>query len=633
MKLNNVANFTNLKDYIQDKIEKFKNKEKNFENLFYFMFCEKNNVFAETTNGYKINKLTYGQCEEQIKVLADALSKQLTLEKGSFVGLAMENSIEWIQTFWALLMLGYNPVFFNLRLPQEVLEKVIVDYKIKAVITDKNTYSVKSILLADLDMQSASEYTNEVWGDEVVFMSSGTTGGVKLCAYTAENFYYQICDSFTIVQKCPQIGEHFNGELKNLVLLPLYHVFGFIAVYLWFTFFSRTLVFLKDLKPQTLLNTIKKHKVTHIFAVPLVWEKVYQEAVKKVKARGEKTYNKFLKGLKLSNGSKLGRALTKKAFKEIRDNLFGDSIKFLISGGSGISKQAIEFFNGIGYHMANGYGMTEVGITSVEISMSHKVRNFASIGYPFSQTEYSLNEKGELLVKGKTRASRIYSDKGNLITDFSTWFNTKDLADKIGERYYLKGRVDDLIICDNGENLNPEILEKNFLIKGVNSVCMFMANEPTLIVSIEPSFSADKIKEIYENILQILKENQLSDEIKKVVLTLESLMGANDFKVSRKKVAKRYIEGFFAEIDVKNAEKEVEKILSSLEQKVAKCFAEVLQKQEDEIGLNADFFTELGGSSLDYFALLEEIKQEFGVEINQEEQLSCVADFCKIIKG
>ena len=48
--------------------------------------------------------------------------------------------------------------------------------------------------------------------------------------------------------------------------------------------------------------------------------------------------------------------------------------------------------------------------------------------------------------------------------------------------------------------------------------------------------------------------------------------------------------------------------------------------------VNQDFFADLGGSSLDYFSLLEQIKQEFNVEISQEEKLSCVEDFCKIIK-
>jgi len=632
MKLTNIAQFNNLKDYVSYKLEQFKNRDKTYEVLFEYMFSEKDNVFAELTNGYKISKITYGECKQKIQELSCVFCDTIKAEKGSKIAIAMDNSVEWIQTFWALLMAGYNPVFFNLRLPTEVLEKVIATHQIKAIVSDKNSYSVDTYFIKDLIEQKSENKNKEEWGQEVIFMSSGTTGEVKLCSYTAENFYYQICDSLTIVENCPQIGEHYNGELKNLVLLPLYHVFGFIAVYLWFTFFSRTLVFLKDLKPQTLLNTIKKHKVTHIFAVPLVWDKIYKEAIKKIKARGNKTYAKFLKGLKLANGSKLGRALTKNAFKEVRENLFGDSIKFLISGGSAISKETIEFFNGIGYHMANGYGMTEIGITSVEISNNHKVRNLCSIGHPFSQTEYSINEKGELLVRGKTRASKIITSDKTLITDFSAWFNTCDLAEQLNGGYYLKGRVDDLIVCQNGENLNPEILEQNFLIKGVNSVCMFMAKEPTLLVSIEPSFSAEKIKQIQKDILTILKDKRLADEIKKVDITCDSLTLGGDFKISRKKVAKRYIDGHFDIIDVVNAEKEVQKMLSSLQERVIKCFAEVLEKPTQEIGVNQDFFADLGGSSLDYFSLLEQIKQEFNVEISQEEKLSCVEDFCKIIK-
>ena len=32
---------------------------------------------------------------------------------------------------------------------------------------------------------------------------------------------------------------------------------------------------LNDLSPSTIVNTIRRHKVTHVFAVPLFWEKVF----------------------------------------------------------------------------------------------------------------------------------------------------------------------------------------------------------------------------------------------------------------------------------------------------------------------------------------------------------------------
>lgn len=156
-------------------------------------------------------------------------------------------------------------------------------------------------------------------------MSSNTSSHLKICSYTGEQFYYQVKDSSYIIKESMSIKKHYNGELKLLTFLPFYHIFGLVAVYTWFCFFSRTLVLLKDFNPKTILNTVIEHKVTHIFAVPLFWEKIYKTAIEKIKERGEKTYKKFQKGLGISkilgNSSITHGLFAKGAFKELRENI------------------------------------------------------------------------------------------------------------------------------------------------------------------------------------------------------------------------------------------------------------------------------------------------------------------------
>ena len=322
------------------------------------MFSERDNVMAELSCGYKIEKVSYGECADSIKCRAVCFSEALkNAEKGSMVGLYMSNSVEWIESMWCILMCGYRPLLMNSRMSDEVLEDILAQHNITDVISDGKQFSVRTHIVSEIGVSADREYTPTSWGEEIVFMSSGTTDSVKLCAYTAENFFYQICDSVRIVEKCPQIVRGYEGEIKLLALLPFYHVFGFIAIYTWFGFFARTFVFLKDLRPQTLTMSIQKHKVTHIFAVPLVWETVYKEAMRKIRAKGNKTYEKFTKALSVANNTAvLGDVVSKSAFAEVRENLFGDSIRFLISGGSGIKPEILEFFNGI--ILYNAYGTT-----------------------------------------------------------------------------------------------------------------------------------------------------------------------------------------------------------------------------------------------------------------------------------
>lgn len=640
MRLTNVAGFKNIDEYVAYKIKGYEEQEKNFKTLFFYMFSEKENIMAESSDGYRIKKITYGECHNKICEIAPNFEEALSFApKGSIVGLYMNNSLEWIQTFWALLMVGYRPLLLNARLDWGTLEKTISDHGVAAVVSDGKTFSVKTVLATDIfSMQSTQRTSSCDWGDEVLFMSSGTSTSVKLCAYTGENFFYQICDSANIIQKCPQMKKHYEGELKILTLLPFYHVFGFIAVYLWFGFFSRTFVFLKDLHPQTLLNTVRKHKVTHIFAVPLVWETVYKEAMRKIKARGGKTYKKFQKALTLvSKTQGLGTFLSNIAFKEIRENLFGDSICFLITGGSAISPEALRFFNGIGYHMANGYGMTEVGITSVDIAMKRKKRNLGSVGRPFQCTQYSISSSGELQVKGKTMASRIVCGGEERITNFDEWFNTHDLAQEKANGYYLLGREDDLIVCKNGENLNPEIIEKSLKLKNADGVCLFAdeKGEPTLLVSVIGCYSGEKLKAVYAEAVRGLQAAKAQDEVKNILLTTDKLLQDNDFKVSRKKIAKRYAANSFTIVDPNGTEEHAELLLSVLEKEICACFAQALQIDISEVNPSSDFFADLGGSSLDYFALVDLIKDRFGVElaIDEDKKLSSVSDFHQYIKN
>ena len=194
--------------------------------------------------------------------------------------------------------------------------------------------------------------------------------------------------------------------------MPFYHVFGLIAVYIWFAFFSRAFVQLNDLSPQTIVNTIKRHKVTHIFAVPLFWETVYDQAIKTIKSRGDKTYQKFLKGMQLSRklGSAplLGNAFTKAAFREVRENLFGESICFLITGGSAIRPEVIEFFNAIGYRLADGYGMTET--SPVLTVLSPEPSSGRTINSPSAVIPIAVPSKGAFGSSTRTFLPRFTRD-------------------------------------------------------------------------------------------------------------------------------------------------------------------------------------------------------------------------------
>ncbi len=638
MKLTNIGSFDNIDSFVSYKIEEYRKREKTLETLFEFMFSESDNIMAEISDGYRIKKVTYGQFKSDILASAPSLASELSdVPQGSLIGLYLGNSMDWIRIFWEIVVCGYRPLLMNMSLPFGVLEDIIRDHAVGAVISDGKQFSVKTVLAKDAVAPSNDVLTPRPFGDEVLFMSSGTTEKVKLCAYNGENFFYQICDSANIIKQCPQMKRHYKGELKQLTLLPFYHVFGFIAVYLWFGFFSRTFVFLKDLTPATIQNTVKKHEVTHIFAVPMVWDKVYRAAHKKIRSRGDKTYKKFSRAVKMSNSlGKLGEPFARSALREVRESLFGDSIQFLISGGGALDTAVFEFYNGIGYHFANGYGMTEIGITSVEKSSKQSVLNTASIGAPFGYTEYRRADSGELLVKGKTRAARIMQGNNIAVTDYNEWFKTGDLVSVIDARYYHEGRMDDLVIGAGGENLNPTLLEPQLKVPNCDAVCLISGadREPVLIASVQGCFSGARLEGVFDALDGALKNAHLDMAIKTVFVTSDALMEAGEIKISRHKVRKKYLAGKLRHIEREHVAAHIDSVISELQGEIIACFAEALDCEAKHIGIDAHFFRDLEGSSLDYFMLLELLKNKYAVEITEsaKQSLFTPRDFCEYVK-
>lgn len=62
-RLTNVGGFSNITEYVNYKIERFSQEEKNCKTLFKYMFSERENTMAETSDGYRIKKLTYGRTD------------------------------------------------------------------------------------------------------------------------------------------------------------------------------------------------------------------------------------------------------------------------------------------------------------------------------------------------------------------------------------------------------------------------------------------------------------------------------------------------------------------------------------------------------------------------------------------
>ena len=195
-----------------------------FASLFEVMFSERENIMYERSEGYRIIKTTYGEARADVLGLSAELNRRLSdVAKGSVIGLYMDNSLLWLELFWAILRSGYRPLLMNRRLDTGSLEDALQVCDAQAVISEGNSFAAyRWIPSAQLETVEAAKEQEETpaFGEEVLLMSSGTSAHVKICAYGAEQFRSQIQDSYQIIRKCSQIKKFYKGELKQLTFLP-----------------------------------------------------------------------------------------------------------------------------------------------------------------------------------------------------------------------------------------------------------------------------------------------------------------------------------------------------------------------------------------------------------------------------
>ncbi|MGN0504140.1 MAG: AMP-binding protein [Ruminococcus sp.] len=632
-----------IRDYLDYNYKELKKSQKTLADVFRLMFREKDYIIAETTENYRIRRYTYGEVEKMVNAAAVKLNKRIGATHG-YVGLEMENSVEWIVSFWAILKSGNKPYLVNCRHPKELSNKIAKSLDIKYILSmkpaalDFEYISYSEIAPKKGDIEDIASVEGE-FENELAIATSATSLQGTVCFYTGTEISEQLLNAKKIIESSKRMAAHYKGSLKQLAFLPFYHVFGLFAVYFWFVFFGRTVVFLKDYSPKTILETARRHEVTHIFAVPMLWHTIEKELLESVRKKGPKKEKKLRKGIKICTALQnifphLGVILSQKIMSEVTSELFGRSVRFMISGGSNLRDSALKLINGIGYPLHNGYGTSEVGITSVELRKKASERTENSIGRPFGSVEYKLDENSVLHVKGTSTCKKFLRNGEYIHID--GWYNTGDIMEQRDGNYYIKGRLSDLVIGDNGENINPDMLEQYFSIPFSKRFSVLGIDDAlTLIVEVSKNITAESVESIKTYVKSVNNSLPLSSQIGKFYFTQDPIAAETAIKVSRQYLKRGIGDGSISLIPFDDIECEAPEILNEdMVKRLRKIISEVLSVDEKEIGINKHLVHDLGATSLQYFAVIVAIGEEFKVQNWSENDSYCytIAEFCDYLE-
>ena len=634
----------NLVKYVNNKMRELDKSEYDFESLFNIIHNQGDRIFSERIKDYVNSYKTYKEIKEDIIKVSSVINNYIDDKDSEFIGIYLDNSDEFVIIFWALLANGYKPLLLNKRFPDNLVNVTLEIAKCKTIISDKLDLKIDGKIINYLDIINSNDkgiidINNLNWANEIALTTSATSLNIKICVYDGKSICNQIINSKDIIKSNRMIKSRYKGCIKQLAFLPFYHVFGLIACYFWFSFFGRSFVFLNDYRPETILNTVRFHKVTHVFAVPLLWNQIAKTIRKKARDQGIEEYldKQIDKSIRLQSIFPiLGRKIVLKKNREVNDQIFGDSIRFCITGGSFISNDTLKLINGLGYSLFQGYGMSEIGITSVNLEKKAKLRIDNSIGNPLKTIEYKTSN-GELLVKGKSIASRIITKDSDTIINKDEYFHTKDLIELDNNKYFLKGRIDDICIGDNGENLSPDIYEKEISIESCLNFSLLSLDGKNLSLVIEVlkrnnELVKKKITNDIDNAINNL--SKLGITLDGIFVTYDMLCSPNAIKVSRTILKKSINEGKISLIkynDYKNNNNDAN-FDSDITNSVKKIFGIVLDKNIDEINNDSHFMNDLGGSSLDYLTLLMKLNEEFLIDFNNSSRsFYTVNDFVSYI--
>ena len=344
------------------------------------------------------------------------------------------------------------------------------------------------------------EYKEASHGDDraTIVYTSGSTGTPKGVELTHRNFAFLVLSA---LQYMPRAGAWPNRRL--LLFLPLSHVF---ARFLEFFSFGGTISLALSSNMKTMVKDFETFGPTLLFAVPRVYEKVYNAASQRAgtgfagkmfmrAAENAREWSKAeQKGEQLPITGRIAHAFYEQVvYKKIR-TIFGPNADFAITGGAPMDSELSHFFNGIGMPVLEGYGMTETcGPVCVSLPEDNRI---GTIGMPMCGITAGIAEDGELVVKGPLVCKGYHNNPGvttQQITD--GWLHTGDLGD-ISEDGFISitGRKKDLIITAGGKNVSPGLLEASVMTSPVVNQCLVIGDKKPFVAALVTLDLADANK-------------------------------------------------------------------------------------------------------------------------------------------
>lgn len=403
-------------------------------------------AFVDQNHSKGYLEITYSQFGYEILRLGEhLLSQSIRKKKVAIIG---ENSYNWILAAMACISTDNTIVPIGKDTPVDQIAIMLQMYDIEVVFVTSTLREQLKCLLRKLNLNlllltldddvncHIKEYSKLIpdnptahvgqWRSPneipIILSTSGTTGNPKGVMLSHRNILSIISDVTTSITP---------GNC-TVAILPLHHIFGIASVLVCLATGTKV-VFCPSHKYA--LSYIKKFCPTYLFLVPMI----------------ANTLLSFLQSNFSNNCAP--------------DFEFTKHLKAIMCGGATVSTKLIQSYQQLGISIHTVYGLSEYGAISINTYDNHP----ESVGKAVSSCRIRINKPnpagiGEIQVQGNSLMTSYYDSFSHTDSKNHSWFSTGDLGYLDSDNFlYVVGRIKNLIILSNGENIAPEEIESTIL--------------------------------------------------------------------------------------------------------------------------------------------------------------------------
>ena len=439
-------------------------------------------------------RYTFAEMNQRCNRTANALTMQ-GVKPGDRVAILMMNSIEFVETFFAIAKLGGVVVPLNWRLVPDELEFILKDSGSETLIYgtefqnnvedlhgrgDKTDIRIwiqqgggddRDAFALDYDSihNAAPDDEPEPGGEEddllYIMYTSGTTGLPKGVMHSHNTALWGVLTIFSTAEM--------RYRDRYLLALPMFHV-GALTPITVNIYGGVTSVVMRQFEPVKTWQLIEGEKITVMLAVPAMLNFMLQVP----------DFEKF----------------------------DYSSLRWCMSGASPVPVSMIEDYDAKGIKIQQIYGLTETCGPACLISTDDAISKAGSTGKAFLHTDVRVVDEdgndaapgaaGEVVIRGK-HAMLGYWNRPDATAETvkNGWVHTGDVAEWDADGFiYIRDRTKDMIIS-GGENIYPAEIE-NVILSHPKVGEVAVISQPSerwgespmaVVVKADPSLTPDEV--------------------------------------------------------------------------------------------------------------------------------------------